>query len=274
MKISKMYLFTVTALAAVAAVQAGVILEDNFLLGSQGGTRSGGDQIVGTRVDTVATNQLWIGTGTAIKLGGTLTSDGYAQNSNTSGSGIPMAVSLPTGNLQNEAIGGLRLTTSLRVGDSQWIAVGLWSDSSSKVDLFSENSLSIMANGNGSWSLRNDINTAAGAAHTLASGTDAYVRTDFVNVQMDWFKDSNTVDLYLNGTKVVDQLDLGTVATTTGTGFIPDIDRIGVHFLGTTVANSSAVDYVKLETIPEPATLGMVAVSSFGLLLLRRALIK
>ncbi|MGE4490148.1 MAG: hypothetical protein AB7E95_11460 [Kiritimatiellales bacterium] len=265
MKTNKIYFFAATVLATVAAVQAGVILEDNFLLGSQGGTRNGGDQIVGTRVDTVATNQLWIGTGTAIKLGGTLTSDGYAQNGSTAGGsvGTPMGVPLPTGNLQDEAVYGLRLTTSLRVGDSQWISVGLWSDSNPTVSLFTQGSLAVLANGNGSWSLRNDINTAAGAAHTLASGTDAYVRTDFVNVQMDWFKDSNTVDLYLNGTKVVDQLDLDTVVTTTGIGFIPDMDRIGIHFLGTTVADSSAVDLVKLETIPEPPKIKLVVISSF-----------
>ncbi|MGE4490150.1 MAG: hypothetical protein AB7E95_11470 [Kiritimatiellales bacterium] len=240
-------------MAFVFSVQAVVILEDHFNVNPDA-RRDAGHALPSTTADTMAVTKKWFNTNTGghffviEKLEGSFGGCAACNVADFAAAAIP----LPQKNLQDTLSAGqsIRLTAVLRPAECQWISAGFWSDSAGVTTAYAGGDLVLLAQANGEWSLYSFTQTDKGKSVLVHGDPASFDPAVFTRFEMEWFKDSNTVNLWINGKEVLGQFDLNAVPVRGGgIGLKLDVDEIGLQAIRIQKPRSAAADEIRVEVL-------------------------
>jgi hypothetical protein len=260
----KMHMWKMMAVAVLVLVLTGgsawadVIASDGFTLGEAGSGREVGDPIPGTTTEIGSLT--WAGTD--LGNGGTPTEDALpalgsfdSQGAATSGGGQSGAYLSFT----PASDGIYSISAKVRSNGGNWGALG-----------FGENWGRPTVNGQGEiWLLLrpngNYKGFASGATNTTfdEAASPGYAAAALTLIELTWDVAAQTVALSINGTNI------GTPADLSSAG-VANVGQAGFWFDNST-ADEAFVDDFTLTLVPEPMTLGVLAIGGLAALRRRRA---
>ncbi len=166
----------------------------------------------------------------------------------------PQSISGTSSNYISIGIGGYSVSNSLMLGSS--------ANMYAEMRVTGDGTVRVYSNG---------VNVAISSAALNSSNTFTMIVNDTdAAVSYSGYSDNsvaaNTVDYYLNGTRLFNDAALAVISagTTNGLGrigFVNGSTRIGLDYL---------IDNISVEVIPEPATIGMLGLGALITILVRR----